>query len=134
MGMAYIFILTYDRYNKDSVNINLDTAYIHWTNTFPAVSTCIARNSKMNRIKTFVRAYLLATNQTLPRKCVFIVSVVWPAFQMYSFPIRREYMYYKLIRDYVFVTPITPIDAFDYCSQLNATCGINLEVFMEEVF
>lgn len=42
-------------------------------------------------------------------------------------------MYYKLIRDYVFVTPITPIDALDYCLQLNSTCGINLEVFIEQV-
>lgn len=42
-------------------------------------------------------------------------------------------MYYKLIRDYVFVTAITPIDAFDYCLQMNSTCGINLEVFIEKV-
>lgn len=72
VGMAYIFISTYNRYSKDSVNINLDTAYIHWTNTFPAVSACVARNSKMDQIKTFVKAYLLATNQTLPKKCVTI--------------------------------------------------------------
>lgn len=42
-------------------------------------------------------------------------------------------MYYKFIRDYVFVTPIMPIEAFDYCRQLNSTCGINLDVFIEQV-
>lgn len=62
------FFTSYNRYNNDSVNINSDTAYIYWTNTFPAISTCVARGSRMNRIQTIVKAYLLATNETMPKK------------------------------------------------------------------
>lgn len=74
--MAYIFLLSYNRYNKDSVNINLDTAYIHWVNTFPAVSICIVRSSRLNRIKSLLQVFMLASNRTLPKKCVVSFRIV----------------------------------------------------------
>lgn len=111
-GMIFILMLTYTRYYHDSVNITLDTAYIRWTNTFPAISTCISGSSQINGIKMFTRAYLMATNQTLPHK---------------------ENTYYKFMRNYLFVTPTSPIRPFDYCLQLNSTCGINVDTFKEMV-
>lgn len=43
LSMSYIFVLTLQSFEQDVVIVNLDTAYLHWTNTFPAVSVCLAR-------------------------------------------------------------------------------------------
>lgn len=46
MAMAIIFRTTLIAFGQDIIDVNIDTAYLHWTNTFPAVALCWARGNK----------------------------------------------------------------------------------------
>lgn len=39
----------------------------------------------------------------------------------------------KVLFDYMFSNPSTPMYTFDYCATANETCGVDIEVFKREV-
>lgn len=43
IGMATIFKFTLQNFQEDVININVETSYLHWRNTFPAVSMCLTK-------------------------------------------------------------------------------------------
>lgn len=43
IGMATIFKFTLQNFQEDVININVDTSFLHWRNTFPAVSMCFIK-------------------------------------------------------------------------------------------
>lgn len=68
VGIIYIFEITIDRYNTDSVSIDLDTAYLHWTNTFPAISICMGHTSNVNTIRNFIEPFMDVNDVVKPKK------------------------------------------------------------------
>lgn len=40
-GLSFLLNLTWLSYQQDAININVDTSYLKWNNTFPAISVCI---------------------------------------------------------------------------------------------
>lgn len=112
-GMLVIFKSTFDRFANDSININVDTMYLRWENTFPAVSFCLVKGN-LSIVKEFVSPFMKENNITIPRK----YGVV---------------KYFKLLQDYLFLSPNNLIDEFEFCDTLNSTCGLNVELLQKLV-
>lgn len=41
--MSIMFQQTIKGFEQDIVNVNLDNSYLHWVNTFPAISICFSK-------------------------------------------------------------------------------------------
>lgn len=52
IGMAIIFQFTVENFQEDVININVETSYIHWRNTFPAVSMCLTKGFQIVWLKS----------------------------------------------------------------------------------
>ncbi|KAM7353604.1 pickpocket 29 isoform 1-T1 [Cochliomyia hominivorax] len=96
-----IFLLTLTRFFSDSISIGIETTYLHWNNTFPAVSFCLTKNRSSSRVMEFVKS------EQIPHK----VSAT---------------NYVKNIHDYMFTNPNNIHFKEDYCDGLNATCGVDI--------
>lgn len=53
IGMSIIFQFTLQNFQEDVININVETSFLHWRNTFPAVSMCLIKGLKFNLINSF---------------------------------------------------------------------------------
>ncbi|XP_075166693.1 pickpocket 29 [Haematobia irritans] len=116
-----IFLLTINRYFSDSISIGIDTTFLRWNNTFPAVSFCLTKNRSGARVAEYIE------EANLPHQ----VST-----QLYG----------KTLHDYMFVTPNNFLFKEDNCVGLNSTCGVDIlhlrrallptscHLFMEKVF
>lgn len=148
--MITLFYYTNEAYANDAVTINVDTAYLHWNNTFPAVSLCMTENSHpfaIRKIQKFVVSYYKEHNITEPSQYVSISGVhvimnITPfavtlvdctmtdsiCFIVFSYD-----FYYSILR-YLFVTPTRPIPhSTGACSGINNTCGVDIEVLKKLV-
>lgn len=47
IGMAKIFQYTVQNFQEDVINVNVETSYIRWRNTFPAVSMCLIKGFQL---------------------------------------------------------------------------------------
>lgn len=64
-GMALILTYTMDAYDNDAITVNMDTSYLRWNNTFPAVSFCILRPFNYyaeTRVRDFASQYYADNN------------------------------------------------------------------------
>lgn len=112
--MSRIFILTYENISEDAISIQVDTSYLHWNNTFPAISLCLSKGRSTVAIKAFVKEYFDANNLTYPK---------------------RDMNFLKLIQTYLFQSPNVQIDELDqFCDTLNTTCGSHLETLQNLFF
>lgn len=60
IGMSLILTYTVDMYENNAITINMDTAYLKWNNTFPAVSFCMLKTMDIygiNKVKKFITKY-----------------------------------------------------------------------------
>lgn len=106
--MSRIFLLTFRSFENDAISINVDTAYLHWNNTFPAVSICFSKGRNTNAIRNYLMEY-------------------WEANQIK--PPQKVMSYIKLLQSFLFQSPNQPIEILDdYCQYQNETCGLNLKV------
>lgn len=55
--MLKILILTSERFNSDIISIGIDSAYLNWNTTFPAVSLCLVKgmNVKVLRFRFHIK-------------------------------------------------------------------------------
>lgn len=47
IGMTIIFQFTVKNFQQDVININVETSFLHWTNTFPAISLCLTKGFEL---------------------------------------------------------------------------------------
>ncbi|KAL9705155.1 hypothetical protein quinque_008673 [Culex quinquefasciatus] len=107
-----IHILLYME-NDETVQIHVDTSYLHWNNTFPAVSICYTKGRSLNSISKFLDDYWVKTNTTKPAKAG---------------------NYYRVAQSYLFVNPNSNVEVRGaICEGMNATCNLNLET-MQSIF
>lgn len=52
IGMAIIFQFTLLNFQEDIINVNVETSFLHWRNTFPAVSLCLTKGTAGVQIST----------------------------------------------------------------------------------
>lgn len=68
IGMIVVFQLTIKTDVSDRVSINIDTAYLHWINNFPAISFCmefISVPEKTGKVHHFIQTYFNEHNITI---------------------------------------------------------------------
>ena len=54
----------FDDYGSNTVNINVDTLFLNWNFTFPAVSVCFHRGRSTVQIKNYLENYWSSNNLT----------------------------------------------------------------------
>lgn len=67
-AMAIIFRTTLIAFGQDIIDVNIDTAYLHWTNTFPAVALCLARGNKVEQLESWATEYFDSSGIRKPDK------------------------------------------------------------------
>ncbi|KAI8125107.1 Pickpocket protein 19 [Lucilia cuprina] len=100
-NIIWIFLLTLTRFFSDSISIGIETTYLRWNNTFPAVSFCLTKNRSSSRVMEFVKT------ENITHK----VSAT---------------NYVKNLHDYMFTNPNHIHFKEDYCDGLNSTCGVDI--------
>lgn len=63
--MSYIFMQTLDRFREDVVTTSVDMSYLHWTNTFPAVSICFEKGDSQKVFTDFATEHLTAQGKQI---------------------------------------------------------------------
>lgn len=59
-GMITIFLYAINSFENNEITININTHFLHWKNTFPAVSFCMLKPFNLKgeqKIKSFMRNY-----------------------------------------------------------------------------
>ncbi|KAL5273696.1 hypothetical protein ACFFRR_000445 [Megaselia abdita] len=109
-GMVFILKLTFQRYYSDMITIDVDTLFLHWDNTFPAVSICLMKGRSSPKIRDYIKAAKVP----------------------YTGP---EISYVRLIHSYMFMTTVnTEFSMKNECAGLNETCGVNIDVLRNVLF
>lgn len=60
LGMGIMLYNTVNSFNNDAFTVNIDTTYLQWNNTFPAVSFCMQRPLDVkaeDKIRNFIIKY-----------------------------------------------------------------------------
>jgi hypothetical protein len=121
-----------DDYGSNTVNINIDTLYLKWNFTFPAVSLCFHKGRSTTQIKNVLEKYWTDNNITLPqtfeleKKEPFLNSTNFNLFPSFRF---RKINIFKMAQSYLFVHPNQFIEPNDeYCDTQNLTCGLNVSL------
>lgn len=68
-GMITIFLYAINSFENNEITINIDTNFLHWNNTFPAVSFCMLKPFNLRgeqKIKNFMRNYYAVHNMDDP--------------------------------------------------------------------
>lgn len=96
-------------FSGKTTSINVDTAYLDWNNTFPAISVCMTKGRSTNHIKDYLLNYWKTSSDPGPSR-----------------PIR----FYRAIQSLLFINFHQPLDgvSVDTCLELNNTCGIDIEI------
>lgn len=110
--MARSLRSTLQDFDSDVVDLNLDTAYLHWTNTFPALAICLARGSSVLNLAQLAHADLERRQAAVP-----------PNFHRYV----------KTLHDYLFLNPTVELREFEYCAGVNGSCGVDIEAFRAQL-
>ncbi|XP_037032938.1 uncharacterized protein LOC119071920 [Bradysia coprophila] len=110
IGMATIFKFTLQNFQEDVININVETSFLHWRNTFPAVSMCFTKGGSVTSLLEFMRQYWQANNLTIPQS--ELAFALW-------------------IRTYLFVSPNQNMDENAFCETQNSTCGFDVDTLMK---
>lgn len=100
--------MTLTRFFSDSISIGIETTYLHWNNTFPAISFCLTKNRSSTRVTEFVKT------EQIP-------------YQVSSTN------YVKNVHEYMFTNPNNIHFKEDYCAGLNSTCGVDILRVRNEV-
>ncbi|KNC28028.1 hypothetical protein FF38_06823 [Lucilia cuprina] len=108
-NIIWIFLLTLTRFFSDSISIGIETTYLRWNNTFPAVSFCLTKNRSSSRVMEFVKT------ENITHK----VSAT---------------NYVKNLHDYMFTNPNHIHFKEDYCDGLNSTCGVDILRVRKEMY
>lgn len=109
-GMVFILQLTLKRFYTDVITIDVDTSFLHWDNTFPAVSICLTKGrSSSAKLKNYIK------DAKIP----------------YS---SSEISFVRLIHFYMFMSPENMgFSLKNECAGLNETCGVDIELIRSEV-
>jgi hypothetical protein len=111
--MWTIFEQTLVSYDSAAISINIDSSFLHWNNTFPAVSVCFAKGRSTTALKTYFGEYWRTNNVTKPTKVMSFI---------------------KLVQSYLFINPNNLISTDDdYCGQQNKTCGVDFDALRDIV-
>lgn len=87
LGMGIIFQFTLQNFQQDVINVNVETSFLHWTNTFPAISMCLTKGcdcvrkpnwwtldlnyfvgGSASKIQNFLKDYWELNNITSPKR------------------------------------------------------------------
>ncbi|KAH8401846.1 hypothetical protein KR009_008243, partial [Drosophila setifemur] len=107
-NMFNIFIVMKNRYETDSTSIGVSTAYSRWTNTFPSIGICLAKNRITSEFSDAVK-------RRFPGES--------PSFS-----------YTRTLYDYLFINPNNLYLKADFCKNLNSTCGVDILDMRRELF
>ncbi|XP_053686311.1 sodium channel protein Nach [Sabethes cyaneus] len=111
--MSYILLYTLDSF-QETVNIHIDTSYLRWNNTFPAISICYTKGRSINSIGKFFEKYWKENNISKPAKAS---------------------NYFRLAQSYLFVSPNSNIDLRgSVCTGMNRTCDMNWDTMQKMFF
>uniref|UniRef100_A0A1A9WF38 EGF-like domain-containing protein n=1 Tax=Glossina brevipalpis TaxID=37001 RepID=A0A1A9WF38_9MUSC len=103
-------LLTSRTYNDEhSISITVETTFLRWNNTFPAVSFCLIRNRSTVPIQKYVR------EQNIPFTSV-------------------ESAYVKTLQEYIFSNPNNMQLKTMSCEGLNSTCGVDILQARKKLF
>ncbi|XP_065092261.1 sodium channel protein Nach [Ochlerotatus camptorhynchus] len=110
--MTLILLYTLESFDE-TVNINIETSYLRWNNTFPATSICYTKGRSLKSIGKFLEDHWANRNLTKPVKFSSFL---------------------RLAQNYLFVSPSNSIDDRGMiCSGMNETCNLDLET-MQKLF
>lgn len=110
-----IMILFTNLNNFRSTSINLDTNYLDWNNTFPAVSICMAKGRSTKKIENYMQEYWTANKQPVPPRAI---------------------RHYRAIQSLMFINIQQPLDGVnvDNCLEFNETCGFDMDILKRALF
>lgn len=113
--MCMVLSSSLNEFGSKATSINLDVNYRDWNNTFPAVSICLMKGRSTDGIREYMLNYWNATNFPTPNR-----------------PIRH----FRNIQNLLFLTFHQPLDGIDFtrCLELNASCGVDVEIVKGELF
>lgn len=71
IGMVVVFQYAFGSYARGTIAISLDRSFLHWKNTFPAISFCMLKGNHPNaaqEIENFVKPYYEEHNIAEPEQ------------------------------------------------------------------
>lgn len=107
-GFLTISMLTFRQFYADSISIGVETTYLDWNNTFPAVSLCLIRSRSFTEVEKYIKSLNLP-EAMLTKKFV------------------------RNLHEYIFTNPTNMFFKPNYCDGLNSTCGVNILQFIRDV-
>ena len=110
-GMFTIFKLTIRRYYTDMTTIDIDTLFLNWESTFPAVSLCLSKGrTTSQKLKEFLRHHNIPYNTS-------------------------EVKFARVIHYYMFMTNNRMNFQWqEDCLGLNDSCGVNIDILKNKVY
>lgn len=113
--MCMILSTDLNEFNTKATSINLDTNYLDWNNTFPAISICMTKGRSTEKIKTYMTDYWNETDQPIPTRAI---------------------RYYRAIQSLMFINYHQPLDGVNVenCLEFNETCGIDMDILHKDLF
>lgn len=111
--MCVILSSSLKQFGSKTTSIAVDTSYLHWNNTFPAVSICMTKGTS-TKIEEYMMNFWNATN--LP-------------------PPLRPVSYFRAIQKLMFISYLQPSENVNIkkCLEFNETCGIDLEIMRRDL-
>lgn len=107
--MVFILKLTMKRYYSDLITIDVDTLFLHWDNTFPAVSICLVKGRNSTKVKEYLRSAEIPHSST-------------------------EMGFLKIIYFYLFMNPgAMQFTIKTECAGLNESCGLDIDLLRDTV-
>ncbi|XP_020818265.1 uncharacterized protein LOC110191690 [Drosophila serrata] len=103
-----IFTLINNRFVTDSTSIGVATSYSRWTNTFPSIGICLSKNR-------ITEDFTNAVKKRFPGE-------------------KPSYTYIRTLYDYLFINPNNLYLKWEYCRNLNTTCGVDILAMRRELF
>lgn len=114
IAMTFILISTYTTFNTNITAISVNTDYLDWNNTFPAVSICLLRGKSTEMIRDIFPINPNDAKLELKKPYIKYMSFI------------------KMVASYLYHNPTQNIEVFEpYCANENLTCGVNITLLRE---
>lgn len=111
--MGILLKSTIYTFRNEVININLDRNYLEFNNTFPAVSICMIRGKTREPMRLYLNEY----HQSQPNG---------------SFDMNKLMTHVKVAQTFLYHSPMSQLEEFQYCEKQNESCGLNLTILTEK--
>jgi hypothetical protein len=113
MGLSKFMYSTLEEYFTDIVIINVETSYLDWINTFPAISICFRKGYSTKPIQEVMTKY-------------------WEENDVSETP--NDRFFWRTLQNYMFISSLSPIDNYnEACEDFNSTCGVDLDFLRSQL-